>query len=54
MIKDDIKLESPKIPSLLFQTYRSRSRPLETNSTVENVGLYVMKLLSKNESDPTV
>ena len=39
---------------LCSSSYKSSSRPLETNSTVQNVGPDAVKLLSKNGDDPTV
>ena len=40
--------------ALCSSSYKSSSRPLETNSTVQNVGPDAVKLLSKNGDDPTV
>ena len=39
---------------LCSSSYKSSSRSLETNSTVQNVGPDSVKLLSKNGDDPTV
>ena len=46
--------ESAENSALCSSSYKSSSRPLETNSTVQNVGPDAAKLLSKNGDDPTV